>query len=235
MFPGPDTNPADQGRQGMASEPPVLPDGEEARRWAAEELAKPGYPRPGPAWLEDIREGFLEWLGQLGGPSGPPPSVAGPLIATAAVVIIVAAIIMVKPRLNARRKAHKAMYDAATVVSAAGYRERADQAAAAGDMAGAVVNRYRAVVRAAEEDEIIDVRPGRTADEAARQLGQAYPRHSSRLTTAAGTFDAILYGHSDADQEDYAAMSALDNTLQKESRPADSTASPALQEMQAPR
>lgn len=215
----------------MASEPPVLPDREEGRQWAIEELAKPDYARPAPAWLEDTWEGFLEWLVQLGGPSGPPPSVAGPLIATAAVVIVAAAIVMVKPRLNARLKMQKAMYDAGTSVSAGWYRERAEAAAAAGNLAGAVVNRYRALVRAAEEDGTVDVHPGRTADEAARQLGQAYPRHAARLTSAAGTFDAILYGHATADREDYAALSALDESLQKEPRSVDGSGSPAQLEI----
>lgn len=219
----------------MASEPPVLPDGEEGRRWATEELAKPGYQRPAPAWLEDSWQWLRDWLGQLDGPSGPPSSVAGPLIAIATVVIIVLAIVLVRPRLNARKKVQKEMYDDGTSVTANAYRRRADAAAAAGDLRAAVVDRYRALVRAAEEDEVIDVLAGRTADEAATRLGRVYPGHALQLGTAAGTFDAILYGHSAADLDVYAAMTALDEALQAEPGTPGNSEAPSLQEMQVPR
>lgn len=219
----------------MVSEPPVLPDGAEGRRWAEEELAGPGYQKPAPAWLENAWQAFLDWLGQLDGPSGPPSSVAGPLIAVAGVVIIVLAIVLVRPRLNARRQVQKEMYDAGTSVTADAYRGRAATAAAAGNLSAAVVDLYRALVRAAEEEEVIDTRPGRTADEAAAQLGRVYPHQSLQLASAAGTFDAVLYGHAAAGRADFDAMAELDEALQIATASAEGTAAPPPQGMQVPR
>lgn len=219
----------------MASEPPVLPDGTEGRRWAEEELAGPGYQKPVPAWLEDAWQAFLDWLGQLDGPSGPPSSVAGPLLAIVGIVIIVLAIVLVRPRLNARRQVRKEMYDAGTLVTADVYRGRAATAAAAGNLGAAVVDLYRALVCAAEEEEVIDTRPGRTADEAAAQLGSVYPRQSVQLAAAARTFDAVLYGHAPAGRADFHAMAELDEALRMATASADGTGAPSPQGMQVPR
>ncbi|MEE2521367.1 DUF4129 domain-containing protein [Pseudarthrobacter sp. J75] len=200
----------------MASEPPVLPDGDVGRRWAEEELAKADYQRPAARWLEEGWQRILDWFGQLEGPSAPSSPVALALIVAAGVVIILAAVVLVRPRLNARRKAQKEMYDAGTSESAEGYRQRAAAAAAAGNLRAAVVDQFRALVKAAEEDEVIDARAGRTADEAAAELGLAYPLFAARLRHVAALFDSVLYGLSGAAPDDYAAVSDLDEDLRKE-------------------
>lgn len=198
-------------------EPPVQPDREEARRWAAEELAKREYREAAPGWLETLWRQFLDWLqsvtdGQsLAG--GPPVT---PLIALAIAILLGVAIILARPRLNARRRAPKEIFDAeATPATAADYRARANAAAERGDWAAAVVEQFRALVSSAEDRAVLDPRPGRTADEAAGQLTRAFPAAADKLSAAALIFDAVRYGSGGAQAAEHAAMVELDSTLER--------------------
>jgi hypothetical protein len=196
-------------------EPPVQPDREEARRWAAEELSKREYRDAAPGWLDTIWQQFLDWLqsvtdGQF--PADGPP--VAPFIGLGIAVLIGAAIILARPRLNARRRAPKEIFDAGTAATAADYRERAKTAAAGGDWAAAVVEQFRALASSAEDRAVLDPQPGRTADEAAAQLTRAFPAAGDKLDAAARMFDTVRYGSGAAMAADYAAMVELDSTLQ---------------------
>ena len=195
------------------AEPPVLPGGDEARLWAEEELSKPKYSDATPGWLEDAWLNFLDWLNSLGSSDGTDTG-ALPLITVAAVIVIAVAIVLVRPRLNARRKnTSKAVFDADPSVSPDTYRQRAAAAAAVADWGTAVVEQFRAVVRSAEERTVIDPLPGRTADEVAASLGAAFSPVVWQLQRAATVFDAVRYGHARVDQQDFADIVALDDSI----------------------
>ena len=198
-----------------AMEPPVTPDREEGRRWAAEELSKPQYPDAQPAWLEQLWRDFLDWLSSLdGGDMGQGPDLAVPLMIAVGLAIIIAAVVVVRPRLNARRKASAVdIYGDDDSVDAEGYRKRAATAADGGNWPAAVVDQFRALVRSAEERDIIDPRAGRTADEAAGQLGQVFGSAQSRLDAAARLFDAVRYGGQAASATDFETVRGLDADL----------------------
>ncbi|WP_457962933.1 DUF4129 domain-containing protein [Arthrobacter sp. D1-29] len=199
----------------MSAEPPVLPGRDEARRWATEELAKPEYRGAEPGWLDSVWEAILDWLQSLdGSSSGADNTPVAPLIGVGIAVMIAVAIILARPRLNARSKAEKDMFDADTTVSASEYRSRAAAAAAAGDWSAAVVDSFRALVRTAEERNIVDARPGRTADEVAGELAVAFGAEAQRLAWAARTFDGIRYGKEAGEPGANAGMMALDSALQ---------------------
>jgi hypothetical protein len=198
----------------MATEPPVLPGSDEARRWAAEELAKAEYRDAAPGWLDSLWKSILDWLRSLDGGQGPDASGAAPWIGVAIAVLIGAAIILARPRLNAKTKRARAVFDADPTVSAVAYRKRAAAAAAAGDWGAAVVDCFRALVRTAEERNVLDDRPGRTADEVARELALPFSAKARPLAAAARTFDGIRYGKESAGPDDYAAMHDLDTVLQ---------------------
>ncbi len=201
---------------GMAAmEPPVTPDRDEARRWAAEELSKQQYPDAQPSWLDQLWRDFLDWLTSLdSGGTGSGPDFAVPLIVALAVALIVVAVVVVRPRLNARRKAARAdIYGDDNSMDSDGYRKRAATAADDGDWPTAVVDQFRALVRSAEERDVIEVRAGRTADEAARQLGQVFGFAQARLDAAARLFDAVLYGEQGATASGYEAVRQLDGDL----------------------
>jgi hypothetical protein len=197
----------------VQAEPPVTPDGDEARRWAVEELSKPKYGEATPGWLEDAWRNFLHWLDSLGNSDGS-DSGALPIITVAAVIVLAVAIVLVRPRLNARRKnSSKAVFDVDSSVSPETYRRRAAAAAATADWGMAVIEQFRAVVRSAEERTIIDPLPGRTADEVAASLGAAFSSVVWRLERAANVFDAVRYGQARVDQQDFADMVALDESV----------------------
>ncbi|WP_395404767.1 DUF4129 domain-containing protein [Arthrobacter sp. UC242_113] len=197
-------------------EPPVQPDREEARRWAAEELSKREYREAAPGWLETLWQQFLDWLQSVTDGQSPAegPPVA-PFIGLGIAILIAVAIILARPRLNARRRAPKEIFDAETVATAADYRERAKAAAARGDWAAAVVEQFRALVNSAEDRAVLDPQPGRTADEAAGQLSRAFPAASDKLEAAARMFDAVRYGSGSAVAADHAAVAELDSTLER--------------------
>ncbi|MFE4197796.1 DUF4129 domain-containing protein [Paenarthrobacter sp. NPDC056912] len=197
-------------------EPPVTPDREEARRWATEELSKPQYPDARPSWLDQMWRDFLDWLTSLEGDgTGPGNTFGVPLIIALAVILIVVAIVVVRPRLNVRRKTSAAdIYGDDSRVDADGYRKRAAVAADDGDWAAAVVEQFRAIVRSAEERDVIDARAGRTADEAAEELGRVFGGAQVLLDRVAHLFDAVRYGDQAASKAEFEATRQLDSDLQ---------------------
>lgn len=197
----------------MAAEPPVLPAAEEARRWAAEELAKPEYREAAPGWLEELWKDFLDWLQSLDGSAADGTTVPSPVIGIVIVVVIAAAVIIAKPRLNPKARQAKDIFEPDSVLTPADYRQRAETSAAAGKWGDAVVDRFRALVRSAEDRTILDPQPGRTADEVARELAAPFGAEADRLGKAAVTFDAIRYGNRAAGAADYQAMASLDQAL----------------------
>ena len=211
----------------MAAEPPVLPGADEARRWAAEELAKPEYRDAAPSWLDALWRNFLDWLQSLDGSPGDAAPVPSPVIALVIAVIIAAAILLARPRLNARARKASDVFERETALTAGDYRNRAEAAAAAAQWGDAVVDRFRAVVRSAENRTILDPQPGRTADEAAQALSVPFAGESRRLARAAATFDGIRYGNRAAGSIDYQEMVALDAALDAMRPAAGSTVTPS--------
>lgn len=198
----------------MAAEPPVLPGAGEARQWAADELAKPEYREAAPGWLETLWKDMVDWLQTLDGSAPAGSTVPGPVIGIVIAVVIAAAVILVKPRLNPKAQQAKEVFGTDSVLTPADYRQRAETSAAAGKWGDAVVDRFRALVRSAEDRTILDPQPGRTADEAARDLAGPFGAQAQRLGWAAGTFDAVRYGNRAADAADYQAMASLDKALE---------------------
>ena len=203
----------------MSAEPPVLPDAEEARRWAAEELAKPEYRQAAPGWLESFWAGLLEWLRSLDASSADAGPLPSSLIGIAIAVVIAAGVMLARPRLNAKVRQAREVFGMDSPLTAADYRQRAETAAAGAKWGDAVVDRFRALVRSAEDRTILNPQPGRTADEVARELALPFGADAHRLNHAARTFDAVRYGNHPALQADYLGIAGLDAELES-ARPA---------------
>jgi len=87
--------------------------------------------------------------------------------------------------------------------TAAEHRALAAAAAARNDWNVAVIEGMRAVARQLEESDLLDTKPGRTADELARDAASRLPAAAARLEDAARTFDAVAYGRRSATVDSY--------------------------------
>jgi hypothetical protein len=203
---------------------PVVPGSDDARRLAQEELAKAAYrnARPGAA------EQLWDWLSRtlrdfLAGLTGPDAGVGLALLAAGIFLVLAVTAWFVRPRLNRRRTlagSGDGIFGSSPVLAdAAAHRLLAAQSATSGDFGAAVTEAFRALVRSAEERDILPAAPGRTADEAAALLRSAFPGHGAALSTAAGHFDAVRYGGDRADSASYEQMRGLEAAL-NQSQPA---------------
>ncbi len=196
----------------LLAAPPLDPAREVARDWARRELSDPAYADARPGLLQRLVLWVFEHLRDLRLPSA---SLADPLTGALLLVLVATAVLVTvllrtgRLRGPTRRRRSSAVLDD-TVRSAAEHRRLADAAAAEGRWAEAVRERLRAVVRSLEERVVLDERPGRTADEAAREAGLALPALADELFACAVVFDDVCYGERRATAEHDARLRALD-------------------------
>ncbi|TNC23169.1 DUF4129 domain-containing protein [Amycolatopsis alkalitolerans] len=201
----------------LLADVPVTIDRDSAQHAAQAELSNPQYHAAEPGVLDRV----LNWLGQRlsdlfeaastavpGGPLG--------LLVLLAVLVLVVVVVRLRVGKLARNARVPAAVFEERVRSAQDYRQAADQAFANGDFGSAVRDRFRAIVRGLEEHGVLDVRSGRTADEAARDAGARLPGSAAELAAAARLFDDVHYGDRPAAPEDYRRLSALDEQVQRE-------------------
>ncbi|WP_373296303.1 MULTISPECIES: DUF4129 domain-containing protein [Streptomyces] len=199
-----------------ADEPPLTVPRDPAREAARRELAKRMYHENDPSWYQRALNAFWDWVGKLFDAA----SSATPGGALGLVVIVVTTLVLLGAlwwRLGAPRRTpapSTTLFDDRPR-SAAEHRAAAEAHAAQGHWNQAVQERMRAVVRSLEERALLDVRPGRTADEAASEAGRALPAHADRLRAAARDFDDVTYGGRSADDATYRRVSTLDDDLER--------------------
>ena len=133
------------------------------------------------------------------------------LLAVLAVALVVGARTVGRPLGRGRARGTAALVDAVT--TAEQYRARAARARSAGDHAGALRDGFRAVVRACEERALLAPDPGRTADEAAREVGGWLPELAPELTAVARRFDDVTYGSHAATTADAERAHRLDRDV----------------------
>jgi hypothetical protein len=193
---------------------PVQPDADTARDWAIRELAKDRYQEHGPSWMERA----LQWIGDrlhdlLSINVG--ESVVGAILVIVLAIALVALLVRITAgpirRSIQSRRAHSVFDDDHR--TAAQIRKAADGAAARGDWTLAVLERFRAIIRSLEERDLIDDRPGVTADEAAADTSRRFPDAQVPMTDGATLFDSVRYGNAVATEEDDRALRHLDAFL----------------------
>lgn len=197
----------------MRLAPPIDPSSEDARRLLQEELAKNKYhPQPNP-W-----ERLLEWLRDLLNSSGPGglglPGWLVPLVV--AIVLAVVVLILVRTARGEgalRRKGRAGAFVDDPSLTAADYRARAESAARDGDWDTLAVESFRAIATSAVERALLDDLPGRTAHEAAVELGPVFPAVAPRLRSGADSFDRVRYGRRHVTRESALDIQALDREL----------------------
>jgi hypothetical protein len=174
------------------------------------------YHENDPSLFQRALDAFWEWLGKLlnATSDATPGGALGLLVIVLAVIAVLAALWW---RLGTPRRqptSSAALFDDRPR-SAADHRAAAEAHAAQGHWSQAVQERMRALVRALEERALLDVRPGRTADEAAAEAGRALPAHTDRLRTAARDFDDVTYGGRSATEQSYHRIAELDRDLER--------------------
>ncbi len=166
---------------------------EEAQRLARQELAKPDYQRHRPGLLRRLLQEMFERLGDLlSRTQGASPSKWFALLLLAVIGVVV--IVALRRRVRPGRRSTTPELFTGRPLTAAEHRAAADSAAGRGAWADAVRERLRAIVRDLEERGVLEPRPGRTADEAARDGGAALPAVAAPLSAGARLFDDIWYG-----------------------------------------
>jgi hypothetical protein len=200
---------------GSGDEPPVTIPRDPAREAARRELSKGMYHENDPSLFQRALNAFWDWLDRLFGTaaSAAPGGAVGLLVVILFVVAVLAALWW---RLGTPRRqptSAPVLFDERTR-SAAEHRAAAEAHAAQGHWNQAVQERMRAVVRSLEERALLDVRPGRTADEAAAEAGRALPAQADRLCAAAREFDDVTYGGRSAGEQSYRRLAELDRDLE---------------------
>ena len=192
---------------------PVDPDAETARRWATEELLDPVYHEQ-----RSLLSRLLDWIAEL--LSGlRTPAVFDPIailvvVGVIAAVIAVAFLVAGPVRVARRDGADRSVLADDDTRTAAEIRAAADTAAAAGDWATAVLERFRAIVRGLEERTVLDERAARTAHEAALAAAARLPALAAELVAAGRTFDDVAYGDEPATAQDEVRLRGLDARVQ---------------------
>jgi hypothetical protein len=196
---------------------PVTVDRDPAREAAREELLRPEYHRHDP----NLVQRAMNWVGdrvndlldQLGG--GSASGWTGLIVFLVLFALIGAALWW-----RFGRPGRSATSDAGALFTdgprgADEHRAAAQRHAAAAEWAPAVREQMRALIRSLEERTLLNPRPGRTADEAAREAGRHLPEHAAELADAARLFDDIAFGDRTADQAAYQRLAALDERLRR--------------------
>ncbi|MEU7475976.1 DUF4129 domain-containing protein [Lentzea sp. NPDC042327] len=194
------------------SDVPVDLDRDEAREAAVRELSDPAYVSDDPNPVERALRWVLEQLDELFAGAGGMSGITAVTIIVAVVVLVVVVVRLRTGRTGrALRSGAQVFGDA--VMTAAEHRAAADRAAAAGDLAEAVRERFRAVVRELEQRGVLDARAGRTVAEVAAEAGRSLPGLADDLRGAAVQFDDVRYGGRTATDQGYRQLVSVDDRV----------------------
>lgn len=183
---------------------------EEAADLARRELANPIYATDDEPFVQKAIRWLLERISELlDRAAGTSPLGWFGILGIALLVALV--VVAVRRRTGSLSRAGDVdLLLGGGLASAEQHRADAERYAAAGAYAEAVRSRLRAIVRDLEDRGLVDARPGRTADEVARDAGRRLPDAAADLRLGARTFDDIWYGGRPADAAAYARMVDVD-------------------------
>ncbi|MDY0982363.1 DUF4129 domain-containing protein [Microbacterium sp. CFBP9023] len=195
----------------------LVPDGDEARQWAEQELSDPRYADAKPTWFDLVARDIGRFLADLfssdnGASVGPSALIIVSVIVFGA--LVAALIIWGRPRRSqAIRRPGAGLLGAEDDRSAAQLRADADRAARAADWDEATVLRFRALARGLLERDLIEPSPGATAQAIAREVSVVFPAETTPVRQAAVFFDDVRYLRHPATADRYAELAATDDRL----------------------
>ncbi|HEV7656855.1 MAG TPA: DUF4129 domain-containing protein [Mycobacteriales bacterium] len=210
---------------------------DEARRAAERELSKGIYHQNEPGPIDRAINAVIDWISRLlDRITGATPGGSLGLLVLLVIVVAVAAIVIWRTGPVRRGvRAGSSLVELSGHLDAAEHRRRADEHAAAGRFAEAVRERMRAIVRELETRGVLEPRPGRTADEVAREAGTAVPAIATDLRTATTVFDEIWYGGRAATAQADALVRQADDRIRDAHLVVTTSSAPAVAGYQAPR
>ncbi len=193
-----------------------IPDGDDARRRAEEELAEREYQAAKPTWFDEFAAGVWNWFTSLFTTDG--AGGAAPVALVAIVIVVIAALVVAllvwgRPRASRSTRGHSDLLGERDDRTAAQLRTDAERRAREQDWDGAVVLRFRALARGLIERDLIDPAPGATAQGIVREAITSLPGLDDRLHRAATAFDAVRYLREPADEARYRALAATDDAV----------------------
>ena len=196
---------------------PVDPDAETARRWLEEELTKPEYREHKAGWFQRALEWIsnaidrmFDWADGIGGINAPVTIII--ILLVVALIAVLLYVLLGPLRRSRRVKKSGAVFDDDDRV-ATDIRASAVGAAERGDWELAVIERFRALVRAAEERDLVLVVPGMTAHEFTSAVAARLDAHEAALERCADVFDGVRYGHGAATEQMYDFIATTDDTV----------------------
>jgi Domain of unknown function (DUF4129) len=210
---------------------------DEARRAAQRELSKGIYHQSEPGPLTRAFEAVIDWIDRFLDrlAAGAPGGSSGALVLLALVLVVAAVVVWRTGPIRRGARIRQPHVELSGDVGADEHRRRADEHAAAGRFAEAVRERMRAIVRELEIRGVLDPRPGRTADEVARDAGAAVPTIAADLRAAAGVFDEVWYGGRPATPQSDALMRHADDRVRRAPMVVAGGGVPAVAGYQVPR
>ena len=191
---------------------PLGPVRDQARTWAEQELLGKEYQDARPGLLRRLWDWLSAQLGKLHAPNWVDARIAV-LVVTVVVLAVVAFVVWRAGGVHRAARAQGSELLGETERTAADHRRAADEAEAAGDLATAVVERFRAIVRALADRDLVHLAPGRTADEAAGSAARSLPALADDLLGAARGFDDVRYGDLPARPDQVRALRELDERV----------------------
>ncbi len=213
----------------MRADTPVDVSSDQARQLAIQELSKSQYHRNSLFSPPSAQPSTAVPSPPPAQPKQPPtPSHALTVVLVIlAIFILVVVVLLIVRRLGKPRTEKKSKEKTAkrgdpsgaveeVLTGAAAHRRDAERAAATGNWAEAIRERFRAVIATLDERGLLPERADRTADEAAHDAGAILPAHAGVLAAAARAFDEVEYGEYVGTPEAYTVISEVDELVRTE-------------------
>lgn len=205
-----------------------------AQRLARAELSKRMYHPQQPLIVRVVRFVF-HWLGKIfRAANGFPGGWWAAVVLAVFIVLLTAALLRWTGPVARTRRRSGELLPGGTGLTARDHRQAAERLAAAGDYAGAVCERVRAIAAELEERSVLAPRTGRTADEFAAEAGHALPSLAPELHGAALLFDEIRYGQRPGTQAGYERVASLDTRARNAAGRTSAPQPPAMAGTSAP-
>ncbi|GAA4769145.1 DUF4129 domain-containing protein [Microbacterium gilvum] len=194
-----------------------LPDGDDARDWAEDELSDPVYDAAQPNLVDRIAQAIADFVSGILNPQidgGWSPLLATVVIAVVALLVVAAFLIWGRPRSAGRAASASALlFGDDAHRSAAELRADAARHAAASAWDAAIADAFRALARGLEERDLVDPAPGMTAQRFADLAVEPFPGHTAALHDAAASFDDVRYLRRPGARDTFDRIAALDAAL----------------------